>query len=214
MNLNERGNTMKRYHFLTLITLAACVGVQNNGNGTRSGSPVDIAPAGGGGDDSGGQTDDTGGGDTGSSDTGWSDTGWNDTGGWTDTGSTDTGSGLPTEEFAELGSAVGDAVVEGDTTGLSDDFTPTCGGSGYGDAIYLWTSPSAGLWSFDLSGSSFDTALAVIDPGSESEIACDDDGGDSATSLVTVELARNEQVAIVVDGYGGEGYFTLAIRSE
>ncbi len=198
---------MSRWSFLVLSTLVACVGVQNNGNSGRSGGPVDIERPGGGADsaDSGGSSD-TGGSD----DTGWVDTAGSDTGNW-DTGGGDTGTSIPTEEFTDLGSAVGEGVVEGDTTGLTDDYLGSCGGSGYGDALFLWKAPSAGQWTFDLSGSSFDTAMAAFDIASGSEMACDDDGGESSASLLTLELARNEQVGIVVDGYSGEGYFVLSI---
>ena len=200
---------MARWPFLVVGALAGCVAGPNNGNGGRSGSPVDIAgPSDGA--DSGAGTDSGGGTDTGRTDTGGSDTGWSDTG-TVDTG--DSGTGIPTEEFTDLGSVEGEGVVEGDTTGLSDDYFGACGGGGYGDATFLWQAPRSGVWTFDLSGSSFDTVMAALDTDSAEELVCDDDGGDSGgTSLVTLELARNAQVGIVVDGYSGEGYFVLSIR--
>src|SRR5262245_58853039 len=67
----------------------------------------------------------------------------------------------------DLGSALGRDVASGTTTGAGDDYTITsCGfARDAPDLIYLWTAPRAGVFAFDLAGSSFDTVLALLGGG-------------------------------------------------
>jgi hypothetical protein len=112
----------------------------------------------------------------------------------------------------DLGSATGTGVAAGTTIGGGDDVTPTCPAStGAEDVTYSWIAPSAGTWTFDLSGSSYDTALVVLSPDG-AELACDDDGGDATTSLVTTVARAGQLFLLGIDGSGTEaGTYSLSI---
>jgi hypothetical protein len=102
----------------------------------------------------------------------------------------------------------------GNTLGLADTYTPTCGASpGSGDASFAWDVPYSGRFRFDTVGSSFDTVLA-IEKGvcSGDEVACNDDRQNSSESEATLDLVGGQSVTVVVDGYSGaEGAFVLNI---
>jgi hypothetical protein len=110
----------------------------------------------------------------------------------------------------DIGNTVPQTVM-GDNTGLGDDWEPSCAPGGE-DAMYEFTAPAAGNYTFDTIGSAGDTLLAVIQDCAGPELACNDDFGGLLTSSVTVPLAAGESVIIVVDGFGGgTGPFVLNI---
>lgn len=114
----------------------------------------------------------------------------------------------------DLGSLTGDAVATGNTTGARDDWTPACEteDSTAGDYTYAWVAPSAGTWSFDTTGSDYDTILGVY-AWDRSSLGCDDDGAaDEHGSLVTLPLEAGQMVIVSVDGYASiSGNYTLSI---
>jgi hypothetical protein len=114
----------------------------------------------------------------------------------------------------DLGSSVGNALASGSIAGAVDDITISCASNGGVDHVYLWTAPAAGTYTFDLSGSNYDTALALFDPDCAGvEIACDDDTI-SPQSLLTRDLAAGQQLLVVVDGYNGAtGNYVLDINA-
>jgi subtilisin family serine protease len=120
------------------------------------------------------------------------------------------GSGCPA---ADLGSALGSAVVSGTTAGPSRLAT-SCGGELGADVAFAWTAPRPGRYVFSTEGSAFDTILSVRHEGCDSsEIACNDDTLD-LTSSVIVELDAGEPVTAVVDGFdGARGAFSLGIHA-
>jgi hypothetical protein len=74
--------------------------------------------------------------------------------------------------------------------------------------------PSTRTWTFDLSGSSYDTAMSLRDrAGTQFSGACDDDSGTGSTSLLTRTVNAGEAILVVVDGYGASesGSFQLRI---
>jgi hypothetical protein len=102
----------------------------------------------------------------------------------------------------DLGEDVGDGIASG-SSASGDDMPISCARGGGADVVLSWTAPSAGSWTFDLSGSDYDTALAVIQPDCDgAEVACNDDAIGLA-SMLTLDLAADEQVLLVVDGYDG-----------
>ncbi|MFO0632194.1 MAG: hypothetical protein U0168_05015 [Nannocystaceae bacterium] len=113
----------------------------------------------------------------------------------------------------DLGSATGVGVAVGTTVGAGDDVpAQACGGGGE-EVVWRWTAPTSGSFSFDLSGSSFDTVLTVQqgDCGGAT-LGCNDDGIGSA-SAVTVDLLAGQSVAIVIDSYslyGGNYMLNIA----
>jgi ELWxxDGT repeat protein len=114
-----------------------------------------------------------------------------------------------------LGSALGAAVIQGNTCAALAQITPSCTANALApDSSFSWTAPSAGTFTFTTEGSSYDTSLEVSNPGTEASLGCNDDTGDSLQSAVTVSLSAGQTVFITVDGYDTEcGPFVLNILS-
>lgn len=111
---------------------------------------------------------------------------------------------------ANIGSAVPQTIM-GDNTGLGEDHFTSCGNGGGHDAMYQFTAPVAGNFSFDTFGTMYDTILVVLDGCGGNELACNDDTM-NLQSQVTVNLGAGQVVIVVVDGYSGAtGPFTLNI---
>ena len=71
---------------------------------------------------------------------------------------------------------------------------------------FAWTAPSSGLWTFDTSGSSFDTLLAIytgITVGNLTVVASDDDWAGAVTSQASFNAIGGTTYRIAVDGYAG-----------
>jgi hypothetical protein len=71
---------------------------------------------------------------------------------------------------------------------------------------YRWAAPGNGTWTVDLSGSSFDTLLAIYtgsSVGGLMPVASNDDDGDQLTSRATFTASGGVTYHIAVDGYGG-----------
>jgi hypothetical protein len=109
-------------------------------------------------------------------------------------------------------------TINGSTSGSSNRMTSTCYGEAF-DYIYQWTAPQAATFQFDTIGSSVtheDTVISVLDGdcGGE-ELACNDDivTGQDRDAKVEVDLAQDQVVIIVVDGWSGDinGDFVLNI---
>ncbi|KYF71772.1 MXAN_6577-like cysteine-rich protein [Sorangium cellulosum] len=108
----------------------------------------------------------------------------------------------------DLGSAV-PQIVNGTTAGGSSTYSPSCVATSASERIYAFTAATAGVYSFDSSGSGYNVVLALLDAGGCAEIACNADPGDA---VVTADLATGQTVYIVVDGADGEtGTFELSI---
>lgn len=114
----------------------------------------------------------------------------------------------------DLGMALGNAVASGSNAGASDDVTITCASGGGADAIFLWTAPAANTYTFDLSGSSYDTALGIFDPDcGGAQLSCNDDTI-GLTSSVTIDLAASQAVLVSIEGYmGATGSYVLDINT-
>lgn len=104
-------------------------------------------------------------------------------------------------------------VIHRNTTDRLDDFTGSCGIDAARDYQLGFVAPWSGLFSFDTSGSSFDTVLYAHEGQcGETELACNDDfiGHDSR---IVLELAAGELITLSIDGTGAfeQGLFTLTI---
>nr|MBK7066951.1 hypothetical protein [Deltaproteobacteria bacterium] len=117
-----------------------------------------------------------------------------------------------------LGSALGTSVASGTTAGRSSQHTPpaTCTDMAAAvspDAVYSWTAPYGGAFTFDTTGSAFDTMLTIRSGSyTGAVLGCNDDivAGAEQASRLTVTLAAGQTVAIVVEGYGtNSGSFVL-----
>ncbi len=80
------------------------------------------------------------------------------------------------------------------------------GNAGGKSVWYAWTAPAGGTFTFDTSGSSFDTLLAVYTGtavGGLTEVASNDDAGSISTSSVSFNATGGVSYRIAVDGYNG-----------
>jgi len=109
-----------------------------------------------------------------------------------------------------LGSYLTDSFdFDGDGDATSDsnvnetnDFGPTCRTDNGGlDVAFLWEAPADGCYQFDTNDSSYDTILYLQDSCNGTELACDDDSGNSTQSLVEHSVTAGESVVVIVDGY-------------
>jgi hypothetical protein len=134
------------------------------------------------------------------------------------------GFGIERGEYRVLVTAAGTTCPDGDlgmevpvstsasTAGAQDVFSASCGGFNAPERTYLWTAPMAGEYTFDTSGSAFDTVLYVLEGiCSGGELACDDDSGPGSTSTAALALGGGQMVTVVVDGAEDEGSFGLNI---
>jgi len=125
----------------------------------------------------------------------------------------------------DIGDVSGDDATTGNIDGLEDlDWMPSCASSAEYDDLLLWTVPSTGTWSLDLSDADFDTVMAVVlvgdhelDDRCPEELACNDDEDYAAkifTSALTVDLVEGQRVVIWIAGYDGSsvGYYPLDIN--
>ncbi len=70
------------------------------------------------------------------------------------------------------------------------------------DRWYSWTAPSDGDWTFDTTGSDFDTVLYVLDACGGTELGCNDDDG-GLQSAVTVTLAQGDEIVVGAGSFAG-----------
>ena len=102
----------------------------------------------------------------------------------------------------------------GSTAGAAANGAGTCGGGDARDHVIAFTPPSSGTYCADTLGSGYDTLLHVRTScaSSGSQIACNDDIDTSGGVYVSrVEFSASDTVYIFVDGYDGEGDYTLSI---
>jgi hypothetical protein len=119
----------------------------------------------------------------------------------------------------DLGSALGPAVASGSTVGKGNDYRcRNLGGSS--DVALGWTAPAAGAYTIDLCGSdlTWDSSLDIRDGSCTGpELACvdDDDCTLSLHERVTLMLAAQQHIVIIVDGAdtGEQGLYQLAITA-
>jgi large repetitive protein len=120
------------------------------------------------------------------------------------TGETDPAAGVVTTK-----------TVTGSTTGKAGDWpTTTCFSSAASDVAYALQLPvPVASLQVDTIGSSFDTVIQVRDIACGAELACDDEGGGSNTSKLTMANVAPGSYAIIVDGYSTyNGAYTLNVR--
>ena len=115
---------------------------------------------------------------------------------------------------SDLGTSYGSAVASGSSAGADTSLSPSCA-AGSRDVIFAWTVPSAGVWTIDTNGSSYDTVLSVwqaIDYCTPIEVACDDDSGSGTRSQIAVRGSGGERAYIAISGYSGNtGTYVLNI---
>ncbi len=122
-----------------------------------------------------------------------------------------------------LGSALGARVATGSTGGRTSMLdTATCGvprdgtrgGTPAGEAVYAWTAPRSGVYTFDTLGSDYDTLLYARSECQAPDLACNDDVNQSQTlqSSLQLSLDAGQTVLIIIDGFAASaGNYTLNI---
>lgn len=113
----------------------------------------------------------------------------------------------------ELDSSAVPSTTSDDISTYIDRYTSACGAvAGSPDFVATFTAHSSGVYVFNTQGSDFDTVLGVFEgPCGATELACSDDYMVS-TSRVSMALLAEQQVTVVVDGYGGDrGSFRLSV---
>ncbi|MCA9699709.1 MAG: hypothetical protein KC431_19440, partial [Myxococcales bacterium] len=103
--------------------------------------------------------------------------------------------------------------VQGQTSGPSQ-WVGTCsdGGANAPEAVYSFTAPTADIYRFTTSGSTYDTIMYMRDAICGGQEMCDDDNGPGLTSRIDRMMAQGQTVTIFVDGYGqGQGNYTLTV---
>jgi hypothetical protein len=112
----------------------------------------------------------------------------------------------------DLGSAVGDRVVEVSTSGGTSDSRGTCGGSGP-ERTFSWTAPDRGRWLFDTNGSTFDSVLYIRDGScGGNELSCNDDDGDGSNAELVLDVDEGQTVVLFVDSFfsgGGDAVLNI-----
>lgn len=184
-----------------------------------TGPQSDPIPQGTGGASSGEQTSGDSGGFTTTPGAETSATGDADPTGASATGdpSASTGDADPTGDGDMCPANVLDDATSGTTLGQPNAASGSCGGDEAPDLAFEFTAAQDGNYTFSTDGSDFDTVLYVLDGENcgGPELACDDDGGESTQSEVTVTLSEGQGVVVVVDGYGSaSGAFTLSTSAQ
>ena len=123
------------------------------------------------------------------------------------------------DNFADAQELVG---LPATTTGTNVDATAETNepNHGYSDSAnsvwYQWTATSDGSVAVDLSGSDFDTLVAIYTGstlGTLTQVGFDDDNGDGNSSRAGFSVASGETYRIVVAGYSGaSGWINISIE--
>ncbi|WP_437992339.1 MXAN_6577-like cysteine-rich protein [Sorangium sp. So ce145] len=112
-------------------------------------------------------------------------------------------------DYEDVGSTV-PRLLTGTTVGAETYFPLACMGVGSTQFVYRFTAEEAGRYKFDTAGSSYDTAIGVLDFDACEELACNDDRGGAVTGSASVALEEGQSVLLVVSGYdGAQGDFAL-----
>ncbi len=121
----------------------------------------------------------------------------------------------------------------GTTSGYGNDYgpyssEPNCwqgsfyaSSGGAADVVYKFTAPMDGVYTFSLCGSTYDTNLELYyftcpdEPTIDDFICGNDDACGLQSELVDIALNLNDEILVVVDGYGtANGNYTLTITGD
>ncbi|MFY2563523.1 hypothetical protein ACN469_38375 [Corallococcus terminator] len=121
-----------------------------------------------------------------------------------------------TSSYLDLRLRVGRGVAVGRTCGAANEVTPACGGGSGPDLSFHFIAPYDGSYTFvtdPLDTTDYDTVVQVTDWHSSASLGCNDNASASTlTSSAVLNLARNQEVRITVDGKNGScGRFMLNI---
>lgn len=97
------------------------------------------------------------------------------------------------------------ASIGGD--GANDAVELSCGSIAEPEALFAFTAPEAGSYTFSTDGSEvYDTVLAVLDGGAcnAEELGCNDDDEPELSSRLVIDLEAGQEVLIAVESWGEE----------
>jgi hypothetical protein len=127
------------------------------------------------------------------------------------------GGGIPCDGICPNVALSGSVPINmtGTNVGAGDDMDPACGSVGGEDVSFAYIVPADGLYQFDTNGSDFDTTLTVQEGlcVEGTGFLCDDDAGDGVNSLVVLDLFKDQEITIILDGFsaGSFGNYNLNI---
>jgi len=102
----------------------------------------------------------------------------------------------------------------GSTVGATGTYESSCGYNDTADVWYSYTPTNTGLVIISLTGSTFDTTLAVFDRCAGNEMACNDDLCDDPNSEITMLMTGGNTYLIRVAGFdGATGDYTLTVTT-
>lgn len=107
------------------------------------------------------------------------------------------------------------STATGTTAGLTNNIAPACSSSSTAaERVYALSLPvPVQSLVINTDGSAFDTVLHVRDASCGMSLACDDDGGLSVQSQVTMTNVAPGNYAVVVDGFSANtGMYTLNVK--
>ena len=111
-------------------------------------------------------------------------------------------------------------VLVGTTAGAGSGSAGACapGSAAAADVMYAFTAPVAAAYTFEVTASTFDTVLYVLDRCDASvarSLGCNDDANGGNRSSLVVNLAADQLVYVVVDGFDARytGDFTLSVHN-
>ena len=112
----------------------------------------------------------------------------------------------------DMGTMVGEAVVTGNSSMGTNDYSGTCTSAGGPDYSYAWEAPGTGCAVFDTSESTYDTVLLLFDECNGVELACNDDSF-GTQSEISYEVEAGVEYLVVVDGWSSSsmGDYTLDV---
>jgi|GEM_PF-6275389 len=121
-----------------------------------------------------------------------------------------------TSSYVDLRLRIGRGVAVGRTCGAANEVTPACGGGSGPDMSFHFIAPYDGAYTFvtdPIDTTDYDTVVQVTDWNSSASLGCNDNASASTlTSSAVLNLARNQEVRITVDGKNGScGRFMLNI---
>ncbi len=109
----------------------------------------------------------------------------------------------------------GPGVFTGDSSDLENNFRGSCGGNGP-EALFTLSVDADSTVCLDTNGAAYDTVLYVRTTcaDDQTQVVCDDDGGDGTRSLAEFEATAGTEYAVFVDGFSFGGEYSLRVRHE
>ncbi len=121
----------------------------------------------------------------------------------------------PNDDCIDANEVTEDIVYEGSTVGATGSTTSGCGYNDNADVWYHYTPTCTATATISLLGSAFDTTLSVYDSCGGTELACNDDYGETYQSRLIMSVTAGETYYIRIAGYNDAvGDYDLEVTAE